>query len=63
MSIRTNRPHAYTLLELMIVLAIIAILSGIQVGNYFYARQKTDEAVRLANKRTGETNAAMGITE
>lgn len=54
--------RAHSLIELLICVVIIAILCGIQVGNYFYARQKTEEAVGLANEHTEQTAKTMEQT-
>lgn len=48
--------RGFSLVELLVVAAIILILAGIMSVNYFLARQKTQESVDSANKYTKDAN-------
>jgi prepilin-type N-terminal cleavage/methylation domain-containing protein len=64
-----NRPHrhsdeaGFTLLELMIVVAIIAIIAGILVPNFFHARAQAAVSACQANLRSIATAAELAYTD
>lgn len=62
MKIDQREESGHTLLELLVVLVIIAILTGIQMTNYVYARNKANEAVKAANDRTELTTTTAAMT-
>lgn len=53
----------FTLLELMIVVAIIAIIAGILVPNFFHARAQAAVSACQANLRSIATAAELAYTD
>ena len=59
--VKSGHKRAFTLLELLLVTAIIIVLVSIQSLNYFFARRKTREAVEALDDRTKTANGIMKI--
>ena len=58
-AINTKQPHAFTLVEIMIVVAIIALLASIAVPNFLRARKRSEatrvlEDLRVLDNATDE---------
>ncbi len=51
MSYRRNSPRAFTLIELMIVIAIIAILAAILIPNFLHARAEAQTSACEGNEK------------
>ncbi len=49
---RTNRTSAFTLVELLVVLAIVAVLLSIAVPRYFSSVDRAKDTVLIENLRT-----------
>jgi prepilin-type N-terminal cleavage/methylation domain-containing protein len=54
-----RRPCGYTLIELMIVIAILAILSAVVIPEFGYLIEKTEEGSTKAN--LGSLRSALSI--
>jgi len=52
MRTKTNRRAGFTLVEIMIVVAIIGLLAAIAIPNFIKARQASQKAACVANLRT-----------
>src|SRR5829696_7704116 len=52
MQINTSRKSGFTLVEIMIVVAIIGLLAAIAIPNFIKARQASQRAACVANLRT-----------
>ena len=50
---------AYSLFELLCVVAIIAILSGIALANWGLARKNADKAVEFHKRNAAKNNGAL----
>ena len=59
MSNQSASPKGFTLIELMVVIAVLAVLLSIAAPN-FTAFQRNSELTSLANKLVGSINAARG---
>ncbi|MGH7754923.1 MAG: prepilin-type N-terminal cleavage/methylation domain-containing protein, partial [Vulcanimicrobiaceae bacterium] len=51
--------RGFTLLEMMVVVAIIAIIAGILVPNFFHARAQASVSASMANMRAIATAAEL----
>src|SRR5947207_13253610 len=51
MQIRTNRKHGFTLVEIMIVVAIIGLLAAIAIPNFVKARTTAQQNACINNLR------------
>lgn len=60
---RFSNQAGFTLLELMIVVAIIAIIAGILVPNFFHARAQAAVSACQANLRSIATAAELAYTD
>jgi len=58
-----SKKRGFTLIELMIVIAIIGILAAIAVPNFTKARRKSKEKACVANMRTMESAVEMFMME
>lgn len=58
-----NRERGFTLIELMIVVAIIAILAGVLIPNFVHARAQTATAACESNLRAIATAAELYFTD
>ena len=52
MQIKTKQKAGFTLVEIMIVVAIIGLLAAIAIPNFIKARQASQKAACVANLRT-----------
>ena len=52
MQINVSRRNAFTLVEIMIVVAIIGLLAAIAIPNFIKARQASQRAACVANLKT-----------
>jgi prepilin-type N-terminal cleavage/methylation domain-containing protein len=55
----TRSPHGFTLIELMIVIAIIAIIAAIAIPNLIEARKGSNESAAIGALRTLTTAQAL----
>ncbi len=51
MQIKTSRKSGFTLVEIMIVVAIIGLLAAIAIPNFIKAREKSQTSVCIANMK------------
>ncbi len=56
---RTNKSHGFTLIEIMIVIAIIAIIASITVPNFMRARSEAQLDGCVKNEKTIQTAIEM----
>ncbi len=54
-----RKANGFTLIELVIVIAVLGILAGLAISRYMDMMEETRGAVVLANMRTIESSAAM----
>ena len=54
-----RRRHAFSVIELLLAAAVIAILAGIALANWGIARKKTGDAVRFHEENKARTDGAM----
>src|SRR6202051_1445302 len=62
-SSRTNRPEAgFSLMELLVVVAVILIIAAIAIPNYLRSKMNANEASAVQNLRTITTAEALYST-